>query len=128
MKRDPEIILAILKDVIESDLNCFENKLAIAKGPLMKGIETDRGRQNQIRAEHVRWMMDEGLITMLGGSWFRVTSAGCEFYENATTSGVWEKTQAVVAQEGGTLAFELVREVAKGFARAQLKKYTGLDL
>ena len=58
MKRNPEVAREILKEFSESEFNHFEAKLARVDGPLEKGTETDSGKANQIRAEHIRWLLD----------------------------------------------------------------------
>ena len=128
MKRNPDIILSILEEIVESEFAHLDAKLALVQGPLKNGIETENGMRNQVRAEHIRWLIDDGLLTELGGPYVRITSAGCQFYEEAKMPGVWAKAKALSAEQGTTMAFDLFRDVVKAFARKQLKKYTELEL
>ncbi len=95
MKRDPDYIRQILTEFERSELNCFKEHLATCDGPLFKGIETENGRANQVRAEHIRWMIDEGLLARVGekSPYVRVTAAGCDFLNTFSDEGLWEKTK-----------------------------------
>jgi hypothetical protein len=128
VRRDPDIILSILEEITESDYAHINAKLALARGPLKMGAETERGRQSQIRDEHIRWMLDDGLLVPIAGTYVRITAAGCELYENAQVQGAWQEAKRVAIEQGGTIAFEFFKDVVKSFASKQLKKYIDLTI
>ena len=128
MRRDPDILLQVLKDIADSPFNHEKAPLALADGPLFKGTETERGKKNQIEAEHIRWMLDAGWLSKLGGHYVRITSAGMDFLESAEQDGVWEETNKVVAETSGSVALEVIKALAMGFAKKKLKQHTDFDL
>lgn len=128
MRRDIGLVKAILKEMADSSYNHLEARLALSDGPLEKGTDTERGKKNQRRAEHIRWMLDAGLLARLGPKHVRMTADGCEFLENSENAGVWNETKMLVASEGGSFGLEIVREFMKAYARKLIKEKTGLNL
>jgi len=130
VKRDPEIIRNILLEFLESDLNCFQDKLATGNSILVKGVETNVGRQNQIRAEHIRWMIDDGLLQPLENApvYVRVTAKGCDFAESIQDEGIWARTKNVVAETGGSVSIEIIKALAIGLMKKKVSKHTGIEL
>jgi hypothetical protein len=130
LKRDPDLIRDILLKYEESDFNHFEERLATSWGILEKGTDTEQGKQNQRHAEHVRWLLDDGMLVQLTGAktHVRMTSSACDFIENVKNEGIWAETKAAVAKEGGSVALELLKKVAMETVKAKLKKHTNIEL
>lgn len=129
MKREPEIVRAILLEMEQAEVNHFKEKLAFS-GILEKGIDTENGKENQIRAEHIRWMIDGGLLDHVPGAsgYFRVTAKGCDFLDAIRDGGIWEKTKAAVAETGGNAALEIIKAIAIGYVRKQLKDCADIEI
>ncbi|MBB1497031.1 DUF2513 domain-containing protein [Paracoccus sp. MC1862] len=129
MKRDIDQIRSILFEMESSRYNHFEERLAL-NGILERGTDTEKGRANQVRAEHVRWMIDDGLLSLVSGcsNYVRVTAKGCDFLDAVRDEGVWERTKRQVAEIGGNTTIEFVRTLAVGFLRKQVEQRAGLVL
>ncbi|EPM4288786.1 DUF2513 domain-containing protein [Vibrio alginolyticus] len=56
-----------------------------------------------------------------------LTNEGHEFLENIRDPEVWNKTKAG-AREVGSFGFDLIKDLAKGFIKTEVKKRTGMDL
>ncbi|MCV2880186.1 DUF2513 domain-containing protein [Sedimentimonas flavescens] len=59
---------------------------------------------------------------------FRLTNSGHDYLDAIKNEGVWQQTKAVVAAEGGSLALEIVKSLALGFAKKQVEDRTGIKL
>ncbi|WP_417240629.1 DUF2513 domain-containing protein [Celeribacter halophilus] len=112
MKRDPQIVRKILLEMETSEVNHFEEKLAI-RGVLSKA-DTEQGKQNRTRAEHIRWMMDEGLIGMVPGSdvHVRVTAKGCDFLDAVRNDKIWKRTLDKLKVVGGEASLDVIKSIA----------------
>ncbi|MHC0054175.1 DUF2513 domain-containing protein [Actibacterium sp. D379-3] len=122
MKRDPQLVRDILIEYENSPLNHFKERLAVS-GLLEKGIETDRGQINHVRAEHIRWMIDDGFLGPVPGaeSYVRVTAKGCDFLEAVRNEDIWAQTKQKATAVGG-VTLQFLGEVAKSFIRAKLQE------
>lgn len=129
MKRDLDQIRSILFEMESSRYNHFQERLAL-NGILERGTDSDIGRANQIRAEHVRWMLDDGLLSLVKGcdNYVRVSAKGCDFLDVVRDEGIWQRTKRQVAEVGGSATIEFVKALAVGFLRKQVEQRTGLDL
>lgn len=129
MRREPALVRKLLLEMERENVNHFKNKLAFS-GILEKGIDTENGRMNQVRAEHIRWMVDDGYLDHVPGApaYFRVTAKGCDFLDATRDEGIWEKTKAVVAETGGNAALEIIKAIALGFLRKQLKNNADIEI
>ena len=56
-----------------------------------------------------------------------LTNEGHEFLETIRDPDVWEKTKAG-AGKVGSFGFDLVKSLAKGFIKTEVKKRTGIDI
>jgi hypothetical protein len=56
----------------------------------------------------------------------RLTWEGHEFLENVRDETQWRKTVAVVQNKTGGVAFEVVKELAKQFAKGAVSSVTGI--
>ena len=79
---------------------------------------------------HLGLMRDAGLVEGKDASigFFRVTHAGYEYLDAIRNEGIWNKTKAIAAEQGGSLALELVKQVATALLRNQLEKLVGSPL
>ena len=59
---------------------------------------------------------------------FRMTYIGHEYLNAVRNESVWKSTKEVIANEGGSMALELVKALAMGFAKKQVEKHTGMKL
>lgn len=131
MIRDPDVVVRILGEIYDSPFNhmCGHRvKLALANGPLEKGSHTESGKNNQVDAEHIRWMLDDGYLQRVGSSYVRVTSKGSEFLENVRTEGVWQETKRAVAETGGVAAMDFIKKLAAAYAKKKIEQHTDLEL
>jgi hypothetical protein len=127
VRRDIEVIKAVLVEIADSPHNHFEAPLPVSGAILVNPNETSTGASNMIKAEHMRWMLDAGWLEKLGGRHVRVTSLGMDFLESIENEGVWRETKKRIAAEGGSFALEIVRKVAMGIAKEKLEKHAGLE-
>ncbi len=134
MKRDFEVIRSLLLQV---------------EGAARKSIEnnpwTEFFAENISRAEiiyHVRLLVDLGLFYptsvnlqadssegILTAKFLpdALTNEGHEFLESIRDPDIWRKTKAGVRSVGSS-GFSLIKALAKGFIRTEIKKRTGLDI
>lgn len=79
---------------------------------------------------HLTLMRDAGLVEGNEASigLFRLTNSGHDYLGAIRNEGVWSKTKDAVANEGGSVALELIKALAIGFGKKQLEDRTGLKL
>ena len=128
MKRDPAAIRAILFEMEESPYSHFLGRFALS-GILEPSADSEAGTANQQRAEHMRWMIDDGLLALVPGStiYVRVTAKGCDFLDAVRDTGIWNKTVSQVSQAGGNATLEIIKTVATAYAKKIIKDKTDLD-
>jgi len=80
------------------------------------------------RRYHALLLCDAGLFQRESTDSFRLTSAGHDFIEAMRDEGIWKKTKDAVAQTGGNATLEIVKKIATGFLKKQIKDRTGLDV
>ena len=56
-----------------------------------------------------------------------ITWEGHDFLDTVRDSEVWRKTKEGATAAGG-FTFDIVKELAKGLIKTQIKKHTGLEL
>lgn len=117
MKRDDEYIRALL-----FEFEAQQDWLVILREYIGMPAE-ERKRQY-----HVLLLCDAGLAKEVGKSSYRLTAAGHDFLDAIRSEGIWQRTRAVVAEEGGSVAFDLLKSLALGFAKKQIEDRTGLKL
>ena len=129
MRRDVAYLRELLLDIEKLPDNYIEAPL-VARGVLMQKTDSEIGRANQKRAEHMRWLVDDGLLELIPGSstYFRVTAKGCDFLDATRDEGIWEKTKSKVAETGGSASVDLVKQLALGFLKRKISQHTGIDL
>lgn len=77
---------------------------------------------------HALLAADAGLLEETGQAVFRLTNAGHDFIEATRDEGIWSRTKEAVAKTGGNATLEIVKQIALGFLKRQIKDKTGLDL
>ena len=114
MKRDMELVRQILFALEEHDK------------PGDWCIVTIEGRSAIEISYHVKLLNDAGYLeaedisTSDGFAWrpTSLTWQGHEFLDAVRNDTVWNNTKKAVADKGGSIPFELLKELAIGFARA----------
>ncbi len=124
MKLDKELIREILLAIEASDhVPIVWMKLQISD------------HEPQTVSHHVMLLAEAGLIeaqntsTLSKFEWQpkRLTYRGYEFLDSIRDPEIWRKTKAGAAKAGGgSLSF--LWELAKGYAKAEIKAKTGIDL
>lgn len=137
MKRDDELIRRILIELIESPEAYSEEFI------FLRMSEDER-----IRSYHLQLLLDSKLVEIQDQrrfyindempsqegrvfsrcQTFRVTNDGQDFYSATRDDGIWKRTKRVVAEEGGSVALELIKSLAIGFAKKQIEDRTGFKL
>jgi len=79
-------------------------------------------------------MTDAGLITSEGYicghieyGFIELTWCGHEFLDEVRDNEIWRKTKDG-AQSAGSFSFDLLKSLARGFAKKQIEDYTGIKL
>ena len=120
-KRDLEIIRALLLRAEEAPLD---------EGEFVYGMVDFMDAVTEAEAYHLILMRDAGLVEGRDANLglFRITNSGHDYLDTIRNEGVWVKTKQIVAAEGGSMALELVKSLALGFARKQVEDRTGMKL
>lgn len=116
MKRDMDLAREILLKIEESPTT-------------MGWVELDfPGRSDEEVSYHVKQLAQGGLIeahdvsSHSGLAWKArsLTWEGHDFLDNARNEGAWQKTKAIVAQQGGGLSFEVVKAILLSVIKEQI--------
>jgi|TARA_B110000908_G_scaffold62549_1_gene75907 hypothetical protein len=118
VKRNDDFIRGLLFDFEGSDNWRFQ----------MEGTSGEPSEEEWRTRYHTLLMMDEGLLTLVGNTSFRLTSAGHNYLEAVRDEGIWTKTKEAVAATGGSASFEIIKSVAMALIETKLEKHTGLKL
>ncbi|MBU2937897.1 MULTISPECIES: DUF2513 domain-containing protein [Pacificibacter] len=59
---------------------------------------------------------------------YRLTWAGYDYLDAIKDEDIWQKTKASVVANGGSVAFEVMKSIAVGFAKQKFSQYTGFEL
>lgn len=83
-------------------------------------------------------MADAGLISKdeiildssgrLAETDYRLTNYGHDFLDAMRDEGIWSRTKDAVAQSGGNATLEIVKTIATGFLKKQIRDRTGIDV
>lgn len=134
MKRDYDLIRDLLFQVERSSKN------AIDQSP-WHVFKSDK-ESNEVINYHVRLMKEQGLffkrtVTLKSKDSAgrpvakflpdALSSKGQDFLDEIRNPEVWKKTKGV-AEDVGSFGFELVKNLAEGFVKTEVKKRTGIDL
>ena len=85
--------------------------------------------------EHLFLLLDAGFIdgvdtSHMGGRELivrRMTFAGYDFLDSIRDEEIWKKTKVGAGAAGG-FTVELLKDLAKGLIKQQIKKHTGLEI
>ena len=134
MKRDMDFIGELLLK-IENGQTSFEVIGSSAAAAL--GTSPDEGAMTDEDAQklegHLNLLEQAGLIEVmalsLGGHYFikDLTWDGHDFLDSVRDPKIWEKTKAGATAAGG-FTFDLVKDLAKGFAKKQIEDLTGVKI
>lgn len=116
MKRDMDLVRQILLVVEEHGTE---------QGHITFEPSDTPGKTPDEVAGHIRLLHEHGFIEAEDGSgfgnpvWFpqRLTWQGHEFLDAIRNDTIWARTKRVIADKGGSMPFELVRELVMVVAR-----------
>ncbi len=117
MKRDDEYLRQILLEVEDQE----DFLLLVRK--VMAASANDRRKQY-----HVELLCDAGLMSQVSESGYRMTSAGHDYLDAIRSEGIWNKTKEAVAETGGSVPLEIMKQLAKGFLKKKIERHTGIEL
>ncbi len=80
------------------------------------------------RQYHVELLCDAGLMCPVGRGTYRLTHQGHDFLDAMRDEGIWSRTKDAVAQSGGNATLEIVKTIATGFLKKQIRDRTGIDV
>lgn len=126
MKRDMDLVRDLLLKIEEQ------------KNPALKNVLPNNASNDDYdrTAEHLRMLIEEaGLVTgipahMMGGkNWLdlKLTWAGHDFLDAVRDPEIWSRTKKGAAEVKG-FTFDLLKDLAKGFIKTQIKERTGVDI
>lgn len=118
MKRDDDLIRAMLTEM-EASAEPWTNLRAPMFGMEPGEIE---------RWHHMQLLCDAGLATLDEPYGFRLTSQGHDFLAAIRDDGLWQRTKRTVAESGGSVPVQILKDLAVGYLRKQIRERTGIDL
>lgn len=133
MKRNMDLARQILIDIEEGkkafDVSSSEKRgmlgLPLEGGPSASDADTLAG--------HLDLLEDGGFIEiqarLLGGAYMvkGLSWKGHDFLDSVRDPEIWEKTKSGALQAGGW-TFDLVKDLAKGYAKKKIEDMTGVQL
>jgi len=84
--------------------------------------------ESRKRHYHMLLLTDKGFAQQVGNDTYRLTAAGHEFIAAIRDEGIWARTKAVVAEQGGSIPLEILKQLATGLLRKQISDRTGIEL
>lgn len=115
MRRDDDFIRALLLEAKASDETCIIALLTL-----------NASSEDKKRYVHAQWLTDAGFFAPAGGKGtYRITNQGHDYLAAIRDDGVWAKTKAAAAKVGGGaggVALGLMKEIATGYVREELKR------
>jgi hypothetical protein len=127
MKRNPDLIRSLLLLIEANDV----------KGLKGREIEVDGHEYAEVMS-HLNLLADAGFIigeysrsstnpdrVIATEHVFDLTWAGHEYLDTVRDNKIWRETKAIAHKVGAT-SFEFLFEIAKGLARAELTRQTGI--
>lgn len=133
MKRDLDRIREILlqsEAADKSKFNIYSDKFSDFDRYQIELME-QAGFVKITRSENIKFggpYQSLGLARRVSSPYFEMTYEGHNYLDAIRNEGVWLKTKAVVAEEGGSLALEIVKSLALGFAKKQIEDRTGIKI
>ena len=130
MKRDLDYIRELLLK-IEDGTKVFEtidDETAAHLGMGPTGLSRQDGEK---LVEHLGLIEDAGFVEMQRSSGAiyvqRMTWVGHDFLDSVRDPEIWKKTKDGATAAGG-FTVELLRDLAKGLVKTQIKHHTGIDV
>jgi len=86
------------------------------------------------KSYHLRLATDAGLLVTdgrfmpKGRGTLRMTSAGHDYLDAIRNEGIWADTKKAVKEGGGSATLEIVKLIAIGFIRKQLKERAEIEI
>ena len=130
VKRDLDYIRELLLK-IEDGTKVFET-IDDETAPHLGMGPTGLSRQDGEKlVEHLGLIEDAGFVEMQRSSGAiyvqRMTWVGHDFLDSVRDPEIWKKTKDGATAAGG-FTVELLRDLAKGLIKTQIKKHTGIDV
>ncbi|MBT8457123.1 MAG: DUF2513 domain-containing protein [Rhodobacteraceae bacterium] len=116
MKRDENLIRSLLLELEAA--NDFE----------LDGGANSIGNHDEARHYHFMLMQDAGLVAHTNHGFFRLTSQGHDFLDAIRDEGLWQQTKAVVAESGGNVTVEILKQLAVGLLKKKINQHTDIEL
>ncbi|SOC30319.1 Hypothetical protein SAMN05428964_11139 [Thalassospira xiamenensis] len=130
MQRDVDLIRSLMLEIEggRADFVCLSSEECEILGIEDTGLSQDRARQ---LSHHIQLLSERNLVMFVrtGTHWHveRILWDGHDFLDSVRNEEVWNKTRAGV-RKAGVFTFDFLVDVAKGFAKTQLEKHTGIEL
>ncbi|QRN79485.1 MAG: DUF2513 domain-containing protein, partial [Nocardiopsis sp. BM-2018] len=115
MKRDNDLIRALLLEM--------EAKGDFRFDPIEGTPEEDIDK----RIYHLKLLGDAGYVAPVGKYSYRLTNHAHDFIEAMRDEGIWNRTKDAVAKSGGNATLDIIKQIAVGFLKKQIRDRTGVD-
>ncbi len=95
------------------------------------GFDASKGFSNRVaikRVYHMELLCDAGLAKDLNHGFHRLTNAGHDFLDAMRDEGVWQRTKDTIATAGGNATLDILKQIALGYLKTQIKEKTGVEL
>lgn len=130
MKRDMDLIRDLMLRIENGDdyIDTMSDSTATALGEEGNGLSEEESR----KLEHHMWLLKtSGFVefTEVGTGWIpdNITWEGHDFLDSIRDPEIWRRTKEGAEAAGG-FTVELLRDLAKGLIKTQIKKHTGVEL
>lgn len=132
LRRDMDMIRDLLLDIEGGKTQFFlmDSEMASILGA---EVDEEMSAESVAKTEfHLRLLADAKFITLnqlSGGYWHvpEISWLGCDFIDSIRDPQIWRRTKTAATKAGG-FTVDLLKDVAKGLIKTQLKKYTGVEL
>lgn len=120
VRLDPDLFRRILIQLVDAPPNTLPD------------TQTPEGVDRDAYLEHLQLLADGGYIEahfmrggignkrLVGVEISRVTLEGHKFLDNARNETVWRRTLTFVREKGGSVSFDIVKEIAKRYAAQEM--------
>jgi len=88
------------------------------------GASSDERRENY----HMQLLIDQGFLTFVGDSAFRITAQGHDYLDAVRDEGIWQQAKNVVRETGGSATLEVMKALAVGLMKRKISEHTGLEI
>ncbi|OYU52080.1 MAG: hypothetical protein CFE27_08760 [Alphaproteobacteria bacterium PA1] len=118
MKRDDDLIRCLLLKMEESEYSDYVCSLTIGSEP-----------EEEREYFHLQLLSDAGYVLETGhhSGVFRLTNQGYDYLNTIRDGEIWNKTKVAAKGVGGG-TFEIIKDIATAYIKAELKLRLGLDL